>query len=52
MREAHSGDARKNQVVLPSDGGKDIRQVREYLHITIDHAIDWFHIPMRLTVPH
>jgi hypothetical protein len=33
-----------------SDGGEDIRQVREYLHPNSEPVIDWFHIPMRLTV--
>ena len=38
------------QVVFLSDGGEDIRQVREYLHPNSEHVIDWFHITMRLTV--
>ena len=38
------------QVVFLSDGGEDIRQVREYLHPNGEHVIDWFHITMRLTV--
>lgn len=37
-------------VVFLSDGGEDIRQVREYLHPTGEHVIDWLHITMRLTV--
>ena len=38
------------QVVFLSDGGEDIRQLREYLHPNGEHVIDWFHITMRLTV--
>ncbi len=38
------------QVVFLSDGGEDIRQVREYLHPNSDHVIDWIHITMRLTI--
>ena len=38
------------QVVFLSDGGEDIRQVRQYLHPNSEHVIDWFHINMRLTV--
>src|SRR5437667_333572 len=38
------------QVVFLSDGGEDVRQVREYLHPNSEHVIDWFHITMRLTV--
>ncbi|MGH9431650.1 MAG: hypothetical protein ACRD3T_08915 [Terriglobia bacterium] len=30
--------------------GEDVRQVREYLHPSGEHVIDWFHITMRLTV--
>jgi hypothetical protein len=44
------GMQENQQVVFLSDGGEDIRQVREYLHPNSDHVIDWFHITMRLTV--
>lgn len=44
------GMQENQQVMFLSDGGEDIRQVREYLHPTSDHVIDWFHITMRLTV--
>jgi hypothetical protein len=44
------GMQENQQVVFLSDGGEDIRQVREYLHPNSDHLIDWFHITMRLTV--
>lgn len=33
-----------------SDGGEDVRRVKEYLHPNSEHLIDWFHITMRLTV--
>ena len=42
---------RENQpVVFLSDGGEDLRQVREYLHPNREPGIDWFPITMRLTV--
>jgi len=44
------GMQENQQVVFLSDGGEDIRQVREYLHPNSEHIIDWFHITMRLTV--
>lgn len=44
------GMQENQQVVFLSDGGEDIRQVREYLHPNREHVIDWFHITMRLTV--
>jgi hypothetical protein len=44
------GMQENQEVVLLSDGGEDIRQVREYLHPNSEHVIDWFHITMRLTV--
>ncbi|MGH9326339.1 MAG: hypothetical protein ACRD2B_06590 [Terriglobia bacterium] len=44
------GMQENQQVVFLSDGGEDIRQVREYLHPNSEHVIDWFHITMRLTV--
>jgi len=44
------GMQENQQVVFLSDGGEDIRQVREYLHPNSNHVIDWFHITMRLTV--
>ncbi len=44
------GMQENQQVVFLSDGGEDIRQVREYLHPNSEHVIDWFHIAMRLTV--
>lgn len=44
------GMQENQQVVFLSDGGEDIRQVREYLHPNGEHVIDWFHITMRLTV--
>jgi hypothetical protein len=44
------GMQENQQIVLLSDGGEDIRQVREYLHPNSEHVIDWFHITMRLTV--
>src|SRR6516165_9370894 len=44
------GMQENQQVVFMSDGGEDIRQVREYLHPNSEHVIDWFHITMRLTV--
>jgi hypothetical protein len=44
------GMQQNQQVVFLSDGGEDIRQVREYLHPNSEHVIDWFHIMMRLTV--
>ena len=33
-----------------SDGGEDVRRVQEYLQPGSEHWIDWFHIPMRVTV--
>jgi hypothetical protein len=44
------GMQENQQVVFLSDGGEDIRQVREYLQPNSEHVIDWFHITMRLTV--
>jgi hypothetical protein len=44
------GMQENQQVVFLSDGGEDIRQVREYLHPNSEPVIDWFHITMRLTV--
>ena len=44
------GMQENQQVVFLSDGGEDIRQVREYLHPNSEHVIDWFHMTMRLTV--
>jgi hypothetical protein len=44
------GMQENQQVVFLSDGGEDVRQVREYLHPNGEHVIDWFHITMRLTV--
>jgi hypothetical protein len=44
------GMQENQQIVFLSDGGEDIRQVRDYLHPNGEHVIDWFHIPMRLTV--
>jgi hypothetical protein len=44
------GMQENQQVLFLSDGGEDVRQVREYLHPNSDHVIDWFHITMRLTV--
>jgi hypothetical protein len=44
------GMQENQQVVFLSDGGEDIRQVREYLHPNSELVIDWFHITMRLTV--
>jgi hypothetical protein len=44
------GMQENQQVVFLSDGGEDIRQLREYLHPNGEHVIDWFHITMRLTV--
>lgn len=37
-------------MVFMSDGGEEVRRVQEYLHPNSEHVIDWFHIPMRLTV--
>lgn len=46
-----SQGVQENQhVVFLSDGGEDVRQVREYLHPTGEHVLDWFHITMRLMV--
>ena len=44
------GMQENQQVVFMSDGGEDVRQVREYLHPNGEHLLDWFHITMRLTV--
>ena len=44
------GMQENQQVVFLSDGGEDVRQVREYLHPNGEHVVDWFHITMRLTV--
>ena len=44
------GMQENQQVVFLSDGGEDVRQVREYLHPNSEHVIDWFHLTMRLTV--
>jgi hypothetical protein len=44
------GMQENQQVVFLSDGGEDVRQVREYLYPNSEHVIDWFHITMRLTV--
>ena len=44
------GMQENQQVVFLSDGGEDIRQLREYLHPNGEHVIDWFHITMRLTI--
>ena len=44
------GMQENQQVVFLSDGGEDIRQLREYLHPNGEHVIDWLHITMRLTV--
>jgi hypothetical protein len=44
------GMKENQQVMFLSDGGEDIRQVREYLHPNSEHVMDWFHITMRLTV--
>ena len=44
------GMRENQQVVFLSNGGEDIRQVREYLHPNSEHVIDWFHITVRLTV--
>jgi hypothetical protein len=44
------GMQENQQVIFLSDGGEDIRQVREHLHPNNEHVIDWFHITMRLTV--
>ena len=44
------GMQENQQVVFLSDGGEDVRQVREYLHPNGEHILDWFHITMRLTV--
>jgi hypothetical protein len=44
------GMQENQQVVFLSDGGEDIRQLRDYLHPNGEHVIDWFHITMRLTV--
>jgi hypothetical protein len=44
------GMQENQQVVFMSDGGDDVRQVREYLHPNSEHVLDWFHITMRLTV--
>ena len=44
------GMQENQQVVFLSDGGEDIRPVREYLHPHSEHVLDWFHITMRLTV--
>jgi hypothetical protein len=38
------------QVVFLSDGGDTVRQLQEYLHLSSEHLIDWFHITVRLTV--
>jgi hypothetical protein len=38
------------QLVFMSDGGENVRRVREYLHPFSEHLIDWFHITIRLTV--
>jgi hypothetical protein len=44
------GMQENQQVVFMSDGGEDVRRVKEYLHPNSEHLIDWFHITMRLTV--
>src|SRR5258706_15474528 len=44
------GMQENQQVVFMSDGGENVRRVREYLHPFSEHLIDWFHITMRLTV--
>jgi hypothetical protein len=44
------GMQESQQVVFMSDGGEDVRRVKEYLHPNSEHLIDWFHITMRLTV--
>ena len=44
------GMQENQQVIFLSDGGEDIRQVREYPHPNGEHVIDWCHITMRLTV--
>ena len=44
------GMQENQQVVFMSDGGEDVRRVKEYLHPNSEHLIDWFHITMRITV--
>ena len=44
------GMQENQQVVFLSDGGEDVRRVPEYLHPFSEHLIDWFPIPMRVTV--
>jgi hypothetical protein len=44
------GMQENQQVVLLSDGGEDVRRVQEYLQPHSEPLIDWFHIPMRVTV--
>ena len=44
------GRQENQQVVFLSDGGEDVRRVPEYLHPFSEHLIDWFPIPMRVTV--
>ena len=38
------------QFVFLSDGGESVRDLQEYLNPEAEHCLDWFHIPMRLTV--
>jgi hypothetical protein len=38
------------QVMFFSDGGSDIREVRQYLNPEAEHYLDWFHLTMQITV--
>jgi hypothetical protein len=44
------GMQENQQVIFMSDGGEDVRRVKEYLHPNSEHLLDWFHITRRLTV--
>lgn len=38
------------QVTFLSDGGDTVRDLQRYLNSQAEHALDWFHATMRITV--
>jgi hypothetical protein len=44
------GMTQNQQVIFLSDGGETVRNLQLYLSPNAEHALDWFHITMRLTV--
>lgn len=44
------GMQENQEVLFLSDGGETVRNLQAYLHPSSEHALDWFHVTMRLTV--